>query len=243
MDDTLTMMMKLLSVIVLLTVTLEDASAFTTSRFSVGGRRLFETTEEGSAEEKEGATTASSSNKVEAFLQKKFPSFHAMVGEGALLRSLVNGDDKAATIFAPNDAAFDALGEKKRSQIRDPRNEEIRERMVGFHVVPEASISAMELRTEDWTKGRPKDGSKPDTIIAAVTTQAGEVPVGREKTGGVLGWGAKATGDIIVGPEAKILQSYNVGNVTVHEMDALVSPLVLWRYCDQLRIDKVIDFE
>jgi hypothetical protein len=60
--------------------------------------------------------------------------------------------------------------------------------------------------------------------------------VGRSKSGGFWGYGAKEDGDIVIGPEAKIVQSFNVESCVVHEMDALVSPLALWRYCDQLRI-------
>ena len=105
-----------------------------------------------------------------------------------------------------------------------------------YHVIPGQAISAIELRTEDWTRGRPKDGSKPNTLIAAVKTLSGEVPVGRSKSGGVLGFGAKEDGDIVIGPEAKIVQSFEVEECLVHDMDSLVSPEVLWRYCDQLRI-------
>ena len=65
---------------------------------------------------------------------------------------------------------------------------------------------------------------------------SGEVPVGRSKSGGVLGFGAKEDGDIVIGPEAKIVQSFEVEECLVHDMDSLVSPEVLWRYCDQLRI-------
>lgn len=43
-------------------------------------------------------------------------------------------------------------------------------------------------------------------------------------------------GDIVIGPDAKILQSFNVEGSFVHEVNDLVSPLLLWRYCDQLRI-------
>lgn len=67
-------------------------------------------------------------------------------------------------------------------------------------------------------------------------TLGGEVPVGRSKSGGFLGWGAKEDGGVVVGPEAKIIQSFKVEDCIVHEMDALVSPEILWRYCDQLRI-------
>lgn len=43
-------------------------------------------------------------------------------------------------------------------------------------------------------------------------------------------------GDIVIGPEAKIVKSFNVDGSFVHEVDDLISPALLWRYCDQLRI-------
>ena len=63
------------------------------------------------------------------------------------------------TVFVPNDAAFQSLGEKKLQQLEDDRNAEVKDKMGSYHVVPSA-LSAIELRTEDWTKGRPKDGGK-----------------------------------------------------------------------------------
>jgi uncharacterized surface protein with fasciclin (FAS1) repeats len=187
------------------------------------------------------ATTESSSEdikdvqnpKVEVFLEKKFPSFHKLILNDECRKAIAEG---AVTIFAPNEAAFLALGERKLAQIEDPRNAETRERMGSYHVLPAQAISAIELRTEDWSRGRPKDGSLPNTLIAGVVTISGEVPVGRSKSGGFLGFGAKEDGDIVIGPEAKIVQSFNVQDCIVHEMNALISPVILWRYCDQLRI-------
>mmetsp|Transcript_1586 Transcript_1586/g.2612 ORF Transcript_1586/g.2612 Transcript_1586/m.2612 type:complete len:236 (-) Transcript_1586:1519-2226(-) len=209
-----------------------DAGAFVakqTPRTTAAWTRLYETSE----------STASSEEKLEeerpkldAFLQKKYPSFYKLVNE-EMAKAIKQG---TVTVFVPNQSAFDALGEKKLKQIFDPRNEEIREKMGSYHIIPNEAVSALELRTEDWTKGRPKDGSPPNTLIAGIKTLSGEVPVGRSKSGGFFGWGAKEDGDIVIGPEAKIVQSYNVEGSFVHEMDALISPLILWRYCDQLQM-------
>jgi uncharacterized surface protein with fasciclin (FAS1) repeats len=196
----------------------------------VGNRRtkirLYET-ESPTEDTEEGANA-----RVELFLAQKYPSFHKLLNDD-MRNALKEG---AVTIFAPNEAVFKVLGEKKMAQIDDPRNLEIREKMGSYHIIPGEAISATELRTEDWTKGRPKDGSLPNTVIAAIVTLSGEVPVGRSKSGGILGWGAKEDGDIVVGPEAQIVQTFKVMDSFVHEVDALVSPLALWRYADQLRI-------
>jgi len=170
--------------------------------------------------------------KLDAFLKKKYPDFYNLVNDD-MVKAIKQGP---VTVFVPNAAAFENLGQKKMSQIDDPRNLEIRERMGSYHMIPEESINAMKLRTEDWSKGKPKDGSPPNTMIAGINTLSGEVPVGRSKSGGFFGFGAKEDGDIVIGPEAKIVQSYDVDGSFVHEMSDLISPTLLWRYCDQLRI-------
>jgi len=180
----------------------------------------------------EDSTSDEDLAEVEVFLNKKFPSFTSVLLNDAMRKSINEG---TATLFVPNEAAIEALGEEKMAQIMDPRNEEIREKMGSYHVISGESISAMELKTEDWTK-RPKDGSKPNTLIAGIKTLSGEVSVGRSKSGGFFGFGAKEDGDIVIGPRAKIVQSFAVQDCIVHEMNDIVSPDVLWRYCDQLRL-------
>lgn len=170
--------------------------------------------------------------KIDTFLEKRYPSFYKLINDD-MIKAIKNGD---VTIFAPNEKAFEKLGDKKISQIEDPRNLEIREKMGSYHIISEESISAVQLALEDWSKGKPKDGSRPNTIISGFKTISGEVPVGRSKSGGFFGWGEKEDGDIVIGPEAKIVQSFNVEGSFVHEVDDLISPNLLWRYCDQLRI-------
>lgn len=76
-----------------------------------------------------------------------------------------------------------------------------------------------------------------------VVCMGGEVPIERGTEGflgglmsGFMGnGGEREDGSITVGG-AKVVQSVNVGNGVVHEVDGLVSPNILWRYADQLRI-------
>jgi uncharacterized surface protein with fasciclin (FAS1) repeats len=95
-------------------------------------------------------------SKLDAFLEKRYKSFYKLVND-EMMKTIKKG---SVTVFVPNDAVFEALGERKLKQLEDPRNDEIKEKMGSYHIVPEP-ISAIELRTEDWSKGRPKDGSKP----------------------------------------------------------------------------------
>jgi uncharacterized surface protein with fasciclin (FAS1) repeats len=184
----------------------------------------------------ENAEESVTNSKAVRFLQAKYPTFYKLLvrDNDSFLKELQT--TKEQTIFVPKEDAMEALGAKKLQQLLDPRNEEIRDKMGLYHLLAKKAISATELRTEDWTKGRPKDGSKPNTVIAAIVTVAGEVPVGRSKSGGFMGFGAKEDGDVVIGPEAQITQSFKVEDCLIHEMDALISPVALWRYMDQLRI-------
>lgn len=129
---------------------------------SISGGRLYATPS--SPDEKLESKTAAEEEgkerpKLEVFLEKKYKSFYNLImkNNDEMIKAIKKG---SVTIFVPNDAAFESLGEKKRKQLEDPRNEEIKEKMGSYHVLPDA-VSAIELRTEDWTKGRPKDGGKP----------------------------------------------------------------------------------
>eukprot|EP00957_Ditylum_brightwellii_P115079 8776729-Ditylum_brightwellii.AAC.1 len=121
------------------------------------------------------------------------------------------------TIFAPNNAAFQNLGQKKLDQIADIRNSETVEKMGAYHVVEEP-VSAEAL----FNSG-------------GVVTLGGEVLVDRTTSGGFFGFGGSEDGGVTIGG-AKVVQSLEIGNIIVHEVDGLISPNILWRYMDQLRI-------
>jgi len=233
-------MMKIFSTWVFLIGAAVDVTAFTaigsqcqrpityrTMRPFLLSAQASESTEAGTDSEEEKERP-----KLDAFLAKKYPNFYSLMNDD-MASAIKQG---TVTVFVPNEAAFKNLGEKKMSQINDPRNLEIRDKMGSYHVIPDESVDAISLRTEDWSKGKPKDGSPPNTMIAGINTLSGEVPVGRSKSGGFFGWGGKEDGDIVIGPEAKIVQSFNVEGSFVHEVSDLISPTLLWRYTDQLRI-------
>jgi uncharacterized surface protein with fasciclin (FAS1) repeats len=189
------------------------------------------------ATENQGETeTAEEKAKLETFMAKKFPAFHSLLLKDDSIYKGLKSSSNGYTFFAPNAQAFEDLGEKKRVQLEDPRNLETAQKMANYHVISTEAVDEVRLRTEDWRQGRPKDGSPPPLTVRGVVTLGGEIPIGRSKSGGFLGLGAKEDGGVVVGPDAKILQTFKVGDCIVHEVDALVSPVVLWRYCDQLRI-------
>ena len=59
----------------------------------------------------------------------------------------------------------------------------------------------------------------------------------RESTsGGFVGIGGKPDGGVVLGTEAKIVRSYQLGDSIVHEVDALLSPQLPWRFLDTMRL-------
>ncbi|GFH55771.1 hypothetical protein CTEN210_12247 [Chaetoceros tenuissimus] len=121
------------------------------------------------------------------------------------------------TIFAPTDEAMESLGNKKLNQLVDDRNRETAEKIAEWHVVNEP-VGAWDLITS-----------------GGVVTMGGTVDIGKSKVGGFLGFGGEEDGGVLVSGR-KILESKQVDKVTIHVMDGLVSPDILWRYMDQLRI-------
>ena len=167
------------------------------------------------------------SSEIETYLTEAYPSFYnlLMVNAVDVLKEL-RQPDRAFTIFAPNDLAFEKLGDKRLQQLRDPRNLETTNKIAAFHCVVDADG---EVITADAILA-------PNSNIGGVLTLAGEVPIGPSQSGGFMGLGAKPDGGIVVGSEAKIVQSVNGPGGVVHEVDALVCPNIIWRYMDQLRL-------
>mmetsp|Transcript_2614 Transcript_2614/g.3808 ORF Transcript_2614/g.3808 Transcript_2614/m.3808 type:complete len:214 (-) Transcript_2614:108-749(-) len=122
------------------------------------------------------------------------------------------------TIFAPNAQAFVNLGEEKMEQLDDPRNLETVEKVSAYHVIPEAVTA--------------------DQLFASggVITMGGEVLIERSRTGGFMGFGGEEDGGVTING-ANVVESFMLddGGI-IHEVDKLISPQILWRYVDQLRI-------
>ena len=178
-----------------------------------------------------------SRSDLEVFVAEEFPMFHTLLSLNEGLWQKLSYSDARCTLFAPSDSVFGSLGEKKLLQLRDVRNLETAQKMGLYHVINGEAVTAARLRTEDWTRPAPSDGGPRPVTVQAIVSFGGEVPVGRSKSGGFfLGIGSKEDGDIVIGPNARIVKSYKVDGSIVHETDNLISPAILWRYFDQLRI-------
>jgi uncharacterized surface protein with fasciclin (FAS1) repeats len=163
-----------------------------------------------------------SATEAEEFIAKKFPTCSNLLSKNNDVMKRINKSEKGFTIFAPNEAAFKALGDKKCAQLKDLRNEELAEKIAAYHIIAEP-VTANQLF---------KSGG--------VITEGGEVPVERSVSGGLFGVGGREDGGVSLNG-SKVLNSFEFDDATeklciVHETDGLISPNILWRYADQLRI-------
>lgn len=165
------------------------------------------------------AAAGSSTSAVEDYLRQNHGMFwDAVLGRNDAVWKRLRESDRPPTVFAPTDDAVAGLGEKRLRQLRDARNEETVLKMGAYHAVAEP-VAAEEL----FDSG-------------GVVTATGEVvPVERSVSGGVFGIGGREDGGVTVGG-ARVVETVVIGGSFVHRTDGLVSPSILWRYCDQLRI-------
>jgi uncharacterized surface protein with fasciclin (FAS1) repeats len=131
------------------------------------------------------------------------------------------------TIFAVTDQGMlENVGDTKLKQLQDGRNAETVERMAEYHLIADDAVSAQAL----YGCG------------GVVTLGQGAVPVERTRSGGggllgLFGGGGNEDGGLTVGG-ARVVSTVVLadGLAVIHGTDNVVSPRLLWRYCDQLRI-------
>ena len=155
---------------------------------------------------------------IEAYLSERYPAFMTVLSRNEkACKVLRESGSVGFTVFAPNDEAIAALGESKVSALGDVRNTETIEKIGAYHVINEPV--------------------RADALFNAggVVTMGGDVMIDRSVSGGFFGVGGKEDGGVTVNG-AKVLSSTDVGSGVVHEMDGFISPSLLWRYMDQLRI-------
>jgi uncharacterized surface protein with fasciclin (FAS1) repeats len=183
---------------------------------------------------------AEEGQSIESYLKENYPIFESTIFSKMpnVYATLKEADSSSGfTIFCASDAVMIDIDQKRKLQISDPRNEEITEKLASYHLIPNGKVTRERLQREDWTVPRTADGVAA-LSIGGVLTAGGELRVGRSKSGGFMGFGAKEDGGVVIGNnEAKIVKSVNVGKKgVIHEVDALVAPDLIWRYFDQLRI-------
>jgi len=177
---------------------------------------------------------------IDSYLQQNYPLFESLLLSKIpdiykILRE--SESSNGFTIFCPSNSVMEGIDSRRKVQISDPRNEEVTQKLASYHVIANGKVTQERLKREDWTVPRSPDGVAA-LSIGGVLTIGGELRIGRSKSGGFLGWGAKEDGAVVIGNnEARIVNSATVGKKgVVHEVDGFVSPDLIWRYFDQLRI-------
>lgn len=178
--------------------------------------------EDGSYDYSEGGSTDNNDLQLlRDFLKQDYPDFYAVLDKNEEIWKAIaeteEGNEPGYTVFIPSAEAMQKLGSEKQQQMMDDRNLETTQKIAAYHVIGEPVTA--------------------EALYAAggVLTVGGEVPIERSVTGGFFGFGGTEDGGVTLN-KANILRSGYVGNGLVHEVDALVSPNILWRYMDQLRI-------
>jgi Fasciclin domain len=167
---------------------------------------------------------------VESYVQEQHAIFWNLVlsKNDALWKALRESassnlsNNAGITLFCPTNEAMKALGEARLRQLADDRNYETVLRMGEFHAVSEP-VSADVLFNSAGVVSLAR--ASRDQVLA----------VERRKVGGFMGIGGTEDGTSTVGG-AQIVQTICLGPSFIHATNGLVSPSILWRYCDQLRI-------
>jgi uncharacterized surface protein with fasciclin (FAS1) repeats len=139
------------------------------------------------------------------------------------------GSGGGCTLFAPTNSALQQLGGKKLQQLQDNRNDEVKNQIASYHVIVDDIVTPEQL----YNSGGIRTIAKGENPI---------VPIERTKQSknifDTLTGGGQEDGSVTLGSDAHILNTYFLqsSNTMVHQTDALISPSILWRYMDQLRI-------
>ena len=157
--------------------------------------------------------------EVEDFLVSNYPGLMELLDKNEAVWKKLKGSDEGFTLFAPTETAFENLGQKKLMQLRDPRNGEVKEKIGAYHAIPEQVTEEQLLNS------------------GGVDTLGGDIE-SSVTSGGLFGFlgGGDDSQKTMTFNGAKVIKSMEVGAAIVHEVDGLVSPKILWRYADQLRI-------
>ena len=186
-------------------------------------------------------TPSSLTAELEKFLQQEHSMFYSLLlyKNEYVWKMIRENSNGACTIFAPTNAALQALGDKKIQQLQDNRNEEVRNKIGSYHIVLDAD-STVVTAEQLYNSGGIRTIATGDNPI---------VPVERTKRSGGNLFAMftsnnnkdddNGDGTVTLGSNnARIVNSIFLqnSNTLIHQIDALISPNILWRYCDQLRI-------
>jgi len=137
----------------------------------------------------------------------------------SMVDTSADGGGIGYTLFVLSDNTLrQKLTEAQQEQLFDPRNLETAQKIVEYHVIGEV-VNGEQLYN-----------------AGGVLTVGGEVPIERSRKGGFFGMGGQEDGMVTINQSQVTQTDIQVGTGLIHEVDSLISPNILWRYMDQLRI-------
>ena len=161
---------------------------------------------------------------VRSYLQQYYPIWLSILDlNDEVWKSMVDtsadGGGIGYTLFVLSDSTLrQKLTETQQEQLFDPRNLETAQKIAAYHVIGEV-VTGEQLYN-----------------AGGVLTVGGEVPIERSRKGGFFGFGGQEDGTVTINQSQVIQTDIQVGTGLIHEVDSLISPSILWRYMDQLRI-------
>jgi hypothetical protein len=141
-------------------------------------------------------------SEVEGFLEETYPSFRSLVRDDEKIWNATRDAEDGFTIFAPSEEAIAALEEEKLDHLKN--DADLAHIVASYHFINEL-VTQEEL-----------------LVAGGVVTQGGTLPVGQQTCGTFLGLGGKECGVTI--NEANLIQSFEISNCIIHEVDQLVCP-------------------
>ena len=138
---------------------------------------------------------------------------------GDKISSILKEENKEFTLFAPSSSAWSNLDSSIINKLRDPRNAEVVEKIILYHLVEGKLLQADIFEANG----------------GSLITKGGDVAIRPSLSGGFLGIGAKEDGGITING-AKLVNTWEVDNIIIHEVDNLINPYLLYRFLDAVRL-------
>ena len=93
------------------------------------------------------AATESVDGDIDTFLSENYPDTKGLIDSNdEVAKKLREVSESGYTIFAPTTTSFKNLGDKKISQLDDPRNLEVREKIAAYHAIAEPVTAVVKFR-------------------------------------------------------------------------------------------------
>ncbi len=144
-------------------------------------------------------------SEVEGFLEDNYPTFRSLIRDNEKIWNATREAEDGYTIFAPNEEAIASLLDSDKVK-RLKEETDLSHIFASYHFINE-------LVTEEELNA-----------AGGVVTLGGLLPVGHSTSGNFLGLGGKNKESSVTINDANLLQSFEISNCIIHEVDAFVCP-------------------